>query len=227
MFDNYQSIGEFDVAGDWIPFDVGGMTRTINDDGYCYLDQTASVAYGIWSPTLTNDHRVFEMRNLIASSEHASIRDRMHDRLLDWMNDTRDPFRGYCWERRPWRASRRRGWRGQWRPYPSDGYAPPVRDYRTGQPNTGARATDSGHPGPADSIAPDTASPDGARRILDGLGERECLGSHRCADTHSVGHLQQVVTEAKQEIASLRLIVLVQSSLYPKSYNRKSGYQGR
>lgn len=62
MFDNYQSIGEFDVANDWDPFNVGGLTISINDDGYLYLDQTANVAYGIWSPTLTNDHRVFEMR---------------------------------------------------------------------------------------------------------------------------------------------------------------------
>ena len=38
-FDNYQSIGEYNVTNDWDPFDVGGLTRTINDDGYLYLDQ--------------------------------------------------------------------------------------------------------------------------------------------------------------------------------------------
>jgi len=35
------------------------------------------------------------------------VRDRLHDRLLDWMNETRDPFRGYYWERRPWRTDAR------------------------------------------------------------------------------------------------------------------------
>jgi uncharacterized sulfatase len=48
-----------------------------------------------------------EMRNLIASPEHAAVRNALHDRLLDWMNRTRDPFRGYCWEHRPWRTDAR------------------------------------------------------------------------------------------------------------------------
>jgi len=49
-----------------------------------------------------------EMKNLIDSASHSSIRDRLHDKLLDWMNNTRDPFRGYYWERRPWRNDARR-----------------------------------------------------------------------------------------------------------------------
>ncbi len=44
-----------------------------------------------------------EMHNRIEDDEYADARDELHDRLLDWMNDTRDPFRGYWWERRPWR----------------------------------------------------------------------------------------------------------------------------
>ncbi|MDL2232270.1 sulfatase-like hydrolase/transferase [Ruminococcaceae bacterium OttesenSCG-928-L11] len=44
-----------------------------------------------------------EMNNLIASEAHGEIRDRLHDVLLNHMNETRDPFRGYYWERRPWR----------------------------------------------------------------------------------------------------------------------------
>lgn len=44
-----------------------------------------------------------EVENLVESQEHAEIRDRLHDRLLAWMNETRDPFRGYYWARRPWR----------------------------------------------------------------------------------------------------------------------------
>lgn len=48
-----------------------------------------------------------EVTNLIDSPAHTAIRNALHDRLLDWMNDTRDPFRGYYWERRPWRTDAR------------------------------------------------------------------------------------------------------------------------
>ena len=44
-----------------------------------------------------------EMKNLIDSPAHTEIRDRLHDVLLEEMNRTRDPFRGYYWQRRPWR----------------------------------------------------------------------------------------------------------------------------
>ena len=44
-----------------------------------------------------------EVRNLIGSTAHAAIRDGLHDAILKNMNETRDPFRGYYWERRPWR----------------------------------------------------------------------------------------------------------------------------
>lgn len=44
-----------------------------------------------------------EMINLIEDSGYAGIRDKLHDVLLEHMNVTRDPFRGYYWERRPWR----------------------------------------------------------------------------------------------------------------------------
>jgi len=80
-----------------------------------------------------------EMVNLIDGPAHAAVRDRMHDALLDYMYAFRDPFRGPLWERRPWRAARRLGWLGKCRPRPDDGYAPPVLDYRTAQPNTGVR----------------------------------------------------------------------------------------
>ena len=45
-----------------------------------------------------------ELVNLINSPDHAAVRDRIHDAILDNMNRTRDPFRGYYWERRPWRT---------------------------------------------------------------------------------------------------------------------------
>lgn len=46
----------------------------------------------------------WEMNNLIDSPAHVTIRNRLHDRLLAWMNESVDPFRGYYWERRPWRV---------------------------------------------------------------------------------------------------------------------------
>lgn len=45
-----------------------------------------------------------EMKNLINSPTHSQIRDHLHDVLLEEMNRTRDPFRGYYWQRRPWRT---------------------------------------------------------------------------------------------------------------------------
>jgi uncharacterized sulfatase len=45
-----------------------------------------------------------EMVNLIGSPAHRAERDALHDRLIDWMNTSRDPFRGYYWLRRPWRT---------------------------------------------------------------------------------------------------------------------------
>jgi uncharacterized sulfatase len=80
-----------------------------------------------------------EVTNLIDDPGCADIRDELHDRLLDWMYEKRDPFRGPVWERRAWRDTRRFGWRGMFRPRPADGYAPVVRDYDTGMPSKGVK----------------------------------------------------------------------------------------
>ena len=76
-----------------------------------------------------------EMTNLIDSTEHAQARSALHDRLLDWMNDTRDPFRGYCWERRPWREDARPAtwaYTGYTRQRENEEYEPRQLDYNTG-----------------------------------------------------------------------------------------------
>jgi uncharacterized sulfatase len=80
-----------------------------------------------------------ENDNLIDHPDYANLRDTLHDRLLDWMYEKRDPFRGPCWERRPWRDTRRLQWKGKFRPRPADGYAPEVRDYDTGLPTVGVK----------------------------------------------------------------------------------------
>jgi len=82
-----------------------------------------------------------EMVNLIDSAEYAAVRDRLHDRILDWMNRTRDPFRGYYWERRPWRTDARPA---TWdytlmtRQRENEEYEPRQLDYGTGLEMTDA-----------------------------------------------------------------------------------------
>jgi uncharacterized sulfatase len=75
-----------------------------------------------------------EMSNLIDSPDHAARRDRLHDKLLDWMNRTRDPFRGYYWGRRAWRPGFPVGWNnaGMTRQREDDGYEPRQLVYETG-----------------------------------------------------------------------------------------------
>lgn len=75
-----------------------------------------------------------EMTNLIHSPAHAAHRDALHDRVIDWMNRTRDPFRGYYWERRPWRPRKALwdGTAGMTRQRENDGYEPRQLVYETG-----------------------------------------------------------------------------------------------
>lgn len=77
-----------------------------------------------------------EMRNLIDSPAHAAARNQLHDRLLEWMNVSRDPFRGYYWGHRPWRPEFAETWQnaGMTRQRKCDGYLPLELDYDTGLP---------------------------------------------------------------------------------------------
>ena len=77
-----------------------------------------------------------EMKNLIRSEEHASIRNALHDKLLNWMNTSRDPFRGYYWGHRSWRPEFPVLWdnAGMTRQREDDGYLPRELDYATGLP---------------------------------------------------------------------------------------------
>jgi uncharacterized sulfatase len=78
-----------------------------------------------------------ELVNLIDSPDHAEIRNRLHDRLIDWMNETRDPFRGYYWHARPWRVDAPAAtWAhtGMTRQRENEEYEPRQLDYSTGLP---------------------------------------------------------------------------------------------
>ncbi|MEM7392647.1 MAG: sulfatase-like hydrolase/transferase, partial [Verrucomicrobiota bacterium] len=85
------------------------------------------------------DDDPWELNNLIEDPAHCEARDDLHARLLDWMDEKRDPFRGPEWERRSWQPRRTREWMGYYRPRPSDGYAEPAYDYDTGRPNQGVK----------------------------------------------------------------------------------------
>ncbi len=82
-----------------------------------------------------------ELHNLIEAPEHATERDRLHEALLDWMNRTRDPFRGYYWERRPWRTDAQPAtwaYTGHTRQRENEEYEPRQLDYDTGLEMTAA-----------------------------------------------------------------------------------------
>ena len=76
-----------------------------------------------------------ELNNLVEHPGYTDIRNALHDRLLDRMHEILDTLRGPCWERRPWRDTRRFPWAGGTRPLHADGYAPEVLDYQTGSPD--------------------------------------------------------------------------------------------
>jgi uncharacterized sulfatase len=76
-----------------------------------------------------------EMQNLIDSPDHTNLRNQMHDKLLAWMDDTRDPFRGYYWGRRQWRPDYPVSWEnhGMTRQRQDDQFGREL-DYDTGLP---------------------------------------------------------------------------------------------
>jgi uncharacterized sulfatase len=78
-----------------------------------------------------------EMVNLINDPAHNRERDRLHDALLAWQNDSIDPFRGYYWERRPWRTDAKpANWThdGHYRYYENEPGQPRMMNYMTGLP---------------------------------------------------------------------------------------------
>ena len=44
----------------------------------------------------------YEMVNQIENEEYSEERKYLHSQILDWMNETRDPYRGYQWKCRYW-----------------------------------------------------------------------------------------------------------------------------
>jgi uncharacterized sulfatase len=62
-----------------------------------------------------------ELRNHINDAVFAAERDRLHGKLIGWMNRTRDPLRGPHWLRRSWSSLQDHStWGGPTRPRPAD-----------------------------------------------------------------------------------------------------------
>ena len=81
------------------------------------------------------------MNNLILSPALTAEKQRLHKALLDHMYQTRDPFRGYYWENRPWNSyPQDRTWdsRRMTRQRENEEYEPRQLDYGTGLPITKA-----------------------------------------------------------------------------------------
>jgi uncharacterized sulfatase len=102
----------------------------IDHDGYgafapirCVTDGRYKLAVNLLEDTdefydLESDPH--ELHNAIDDPSTASIRNGLHDALLDWMNNTRDPLRGPQWKRRAWRELPASSWGGPTRPRPFD-----------------------------------------------------------------------------------------------------------
>ncbi|MBS3763804.1 MAG: sulfatase-like hydrolase/transferase, partial [Planctomycetes bacterium] len=78
-----------------------------------------------------------ELENLIDDPGSEDLRRRLHEELLAEMDRLRDPFRGPCWERRPWCDTRNKKWQGPRRPRPCSLFEPVSYDYGTGRPHDG------------------------------------------------------------------------------------------
>lgn len=81
-----------------------------------------------------------DMNNRIDDPKLKDERDRLHEQILDWMNITRDPFRGYQWRCRPWRTDCAPSWwvDGYTRQPENEPGEPRQLDYNTGLPMVGS-----------------------------------------------------------------------------------------
>lgn len=82
-----------------------------------------------------------EINNLIMCSDYREIACKLHEILLEKMGETRDPFRGYYWEERPWNPiTKYKTWnhRLMTRQRENEEYEPKQLDYGTGLEITSA-----------------------------------------------------------------------------------------
>ncbi len=77
-----------------------------------------------------------EMINQIDNEDYEIIRNKLHDKLLEHMDETRDVYRGYQWACRSWRPENTPSWSngGYTRQRENEEYEPRQLDYDTGLP---------------------------------------------------------------------------------------------
>ncbi|MEG0216621.1 MAG: sulfatase-like hydrolase/transferase, partial [Hungatella sp.] len=83
----------------------------------------------------------YEMHNLICDPQYSELRNQLHEVILERMNQTRDPYRGYQWRERSWRKNDVETlWAvdGYTRQRENEEYEPRQLDYNTGLPMTEA-----------------------------------------------------------------------------------------
>ena len=93
-----------------------------------------------------NEIDPYEMKNLINDDKYAEIRNDLHKKIIDFMNRTADPFRGYQWRKRPWSTDMQEAtWRNECciRQRDNTEYEPRQLAYETGLEIPGVIRVDS------------------------------------------------------------------------------------
>jgi len=118
----------------------------LGHDGFGGLLPMRALVRGPWKLVLNGldtdelynlDRDPHELQNLIDDADASSLRDQLHDALINWMYEHEDPWRGSMWEKRAWRDVRRDYWKAPMRPVRLNGVQPLYRDYDTGLPTRG------------------------------------------------------------------------------------------
>ena len=106
------------------------MMRSVIDDRY-----KLSINLLDTDELYDNETDPYEMKNLINNESYAEIRNELHKQIIDFMNRTADPFRGYQWQRRPWATvAREASWSNERyiRQRENEEYEPRQLAYETG-----------------------------------------------------------------------------------------------
>ncbi len=117
----------------------------IDHDGFGGLQMMRSITDGRYKLTihLLDSDELYDLErdrhevvNRINDPSYASVRNRLHDRLLERMDHSRDLYRGYQWAVRPWRDDKQRRWQnsGYTRQRENEEYEARQWDYDTGLP---------------------------------------------------------------------------------------------
>lgn len=115
----------------------------VDHDGYgsfapirCAYDGRYKFALNLHDRDELYDHASdrAELSNLIDDPLHGAARDRLHDAVLAWMGETRDPLRAPAWARRSWRDVSTAAYGGPTRPRRFDSeFLPDTLLYATGR----------------------------------------------------------------------------------------------